>query len=224
MQAITHMHNFVRAAAGASVLVLLFLSGGATHAQTQRSGGDTARVVQQLQQLTAEKAKLQSDLDAANKELEALKAGSAQAAAEQARLQQRARELEQAGEKLRIEGSGNDEALQKSRAQLQELIGKYREMAQALRDVETERDSLKAGKSVQERELKACVDRNAQMYLLTDEILGRLEDQGLWSTLTGKEPFTRLSRTRLENLVEDYRYRVDELKLVNKSVATTPQQ
>lgn len=194
------------------------------HAQIQRSGSDNARIVQQLQQATAEKSQLQLDNDALKKELEKIKEKAVQATAEQSRLQQRVRELEQAGEKMRSATTDNDEALQKSRAQLQELIGKYREVAQTFKDVENERDALVGGKSVQERELKTCVDRNAQMYLLTDEILGRLENQGLWSAISGKEPFTQLSRTRLENLVEDYRYRVNELKLTDKSAATMPQK
>jgi chromosome segregation ATPase len=189
-------------------------------AQTQRSGNDSTRIMQQLQQVTAEKSKLQQDNDSLKKELEALKAKSAQAGAEQVKLQQRARELEQASNQLQGKVSGNDEALEKSRAQLQELIGKYREIAQTLKEVETERDGLRTVKATQERDLTACVDKNAQMYLLSNEILGHLEDQGVWSALKRKEPFTQLSRTRLENLVDDYRYRVDELKLAGKSAAT----
>lgn len=219
MKANTAMRRFTTASAAGSIALVLLWSVATTHAQTQRSGSDNARIVQQLQQVTAEKSKLQLDNDALKKELEELKSKSAQATAEQSRLQQRARELEQAGEKLRGATTDNDEALQKSRAQLQELIGKFRETAQTLKDVETERDSLKAGKTVQDRELATCVDKNAQMYLLSDEVLGKLENQGIWSAMKNKELFTQLSRTRLENMVDDYRYRINELKLVAKAAA-----
>ncbi|MGC3981041.1 MAG: hypothetical protein QM808_07280 [Steroidobacteraceae bacterium] len=41
----------------------------------------------------------------------------------------------------------------------------------------------------------------------------------MWSALTTKEPFTKISRSRLENLVDEYRYRIDELKLGSKTVS-----
>jgi hypothetical protein len=85
--------------------------------------------------------------------------------------------------------------------------------------VETDRDQLRAQALTQERDLKTCVDRNAGMYLLTDEILRKVADRGMWSSLTEKEPFTKLSRTRLDNLIEDYRYRVDELRVKDKPAA-----
>ena len=88
-------------------------------------------------------------------------------------------------------------------------------MAQTLKDVETERDGLRSATAGKERELTACVDKNAQLYLLGQEVLNEMESGGVWSALTAKEPFTRLSRTRFENLIDDYRYRVDELKLKN---------
>lgn len=208
--------NISRFASCASVLLLVSMFAAA---QTQRSGNDSTRIVQQLQQVTAEKNKLQQDNEALKKELEGLKAKTAQAGAEQAKLQQRARELELASSRMQNKTSGNDEALEKSRAQLQELITKFRETAQTLKDVETERDSLRTAQGTKERELAACVDKNAQMYLLSSEVLDRMENRGMWSTLKEKEPFTKLSRIRLENLVDDYRYRVDELKLGTKRVS-----
>lgn len=189
-------------------------------AQTQRSGSDSTRLVQQLQQLTAEKSKLQLDNDALKKELEELKAKTTQASAEQVRLQQRTRELELASAR-QARASGNEEALEKSRTQLQELVGRYRELAQTLKDVETERDTLRSGQATQQGQLSACVNKNAQMYILADELLGQMGNQGLWSAFKSREPFLQLSRTRLENLAEDYRYRIDELRVTDKSAATT---
>lgn len=204
----------------ASLLVIsLLVVSSPGYTQTQRSGSDNTRIVQQLQQVTAENAKLQTDNDALKKELEAFKAKSSQTVAEQAKLAQRARELQLASDQLRTETSSNDEALQKTRAQLTELIGKFRETAQLLKDVEAERDTLRASTTLKERELTSCVDKNAQMYLLSDEVLSRLEDRGLWSTLKSKEPFTQLSRARLENLVDDYRDRIKQLKLADASAA-----
>jgi chaperonin cofactor prefoldin len=103
---------------------------------------------------------------------------------------------------------------------MQDLIGKYRELAQTLKEVETERDSLRTTQNAKDRELTACVDKNAQLYLLGNEVLDRMDNQGVWSAIKDKEPFTKISRTRLENLIDDYRYRVNELKLGAKRAST----
>jgi len=100
------------------------------------------------------------------------------------------------------------------------LIGKIRETAQTLREVETDRSQARSELSVKQRELNVCVDRNAEMYLLTNETLDRLPGRGAFATFADHEPFTRLSRTRLDNLIEDYRYRIEKLR-VEKSTAKT---
>ncbi|MGC3981040.1 MAG: hypothetical protein QM808_07275 [Steroidobacteraceae bacterium] len=143
-------------------------------AQTQRSGSDGARVMQQLQQITAEKSKLQQDNDALKKELEELKAKYTQAGAEQLKLQQRTRDLESAAKRQQqdsIAAAGNDDALQKSRVQLNELVTKFRETTQTLKEVETDRDALRTDNAAKERAVIACIDKNAQMYLLSNEVL-----------------------------------------------------
>ncbi|MGD9841858.1 MAG: hypothetical protein AB7U99_02980 [Steroidobacteraceae bacterium] len=201
--------------------VLLCLSvNSIVSAQVERSGNDTTRIVQQLQQVTAEKGKLQQDNDALKKELDTLKSNSAQPSAEQIKLQQRLRELEMANSRSQEKVSNSDEQLEKTRTQMTELIGKYRELAQSLKDVETERDGLRASEVAKQRELTTCVDRNAQMYLLGNELLDQMDVQSVWSAVKSKEPFTQLSRTHLENLIDDYRYRVNELKLEIKAAST----
>ncbi len=56
-----------------------------------------------------------------------------------------------------------------------------------------------------EQELKVCTDHNSKLYSLNEEVLVKLEQQGFWSALLRQEPFTRLKRTELENLADNYR-------------------
>jgi chromosome segregation ATPase len=197
--------------------VSLLLAFGAV-AQVQRSGDANARVVQQLQQLTAEKAAAQAENAKLKTEVDNLKAQLTKATSALSASEQRAKQVA-AGTSAKEAAAMQEinDALSRARSQTQELLGKYRETAQTLKDVEIDRGQLRAQASTQERDLKTCVDRNAGMYLLTDEILRKVEDRGVWSSLTEKEPFTKISRTRLENLVEDYRYRVDELRVKDKT-------
>lgn len=200
-------------------MVSLLLAFGAV-AQVQRSGDSNARVMQQLQQLTAEKAAAQAENAKLKTEVDNLKAQLTKATSALSASEQRAKQVA-AGVSAKEAAAMQEinDALSRSRSQTQELLGKYREMAQNLKDVETDRDQLRANASTQERDLKTCIDRNAGMYMVTDEILRKVENRGMWSALSEKEPFTKISRTRLENLIEDYRYRVDELRMKDKPAA-----
>lgn len=210
------MNVLLRTALGAASLLLAFGAAG----QVQRSGNDNARVMQQLQQLTAEKVQAQAENAKLKTEVEALKSQLAKASTALTASEQRAKKVTAttSARDLAALQETND-ALTRTRSQMQELVVKFRETGQILKEVEIDRDQLRAQASNRERDLKTCVDRNAGLYLVSDEILRNLENRGVWSSLTQKEPFTQISRTRLENLIDDYRYRVEELRVTDKKSA-----
>jgi len=195
------------------VAVTLCLLAVAAHAQTQRSGNADARVAQQLQQLTSEKVALQAENNKLKQELEQVKAQLQKSASATKELETRNRALQSASTNRASSDQQSEAQLERTRGQLQELVTKFRETAQTLRDVETDRATAKSQLAAKEREFKVCVDRNAALYQLNDEVLDRMEDRGFWSQLAEREPFTKLKRTQLENLIDDYRYRVDELRV-----------
>ena len=195
----------------ASVISLTSIAG----AQTQRSGNDATRVMQQLQQVSAEKTRLQTENDALKKQLEEVKAKASKAGADQGVVQQQKRELDASNARQKESA----DAMEQLRTKMQDLIGKFRETATQLQTVEADRNQLKATIASQERDYKSCVDHNAGLYFLNDEILRRLEDRSLWTRLSEKEAFTRISRTRMENLIDEYRDRVEELRIARKRVA-----
>lgn len=182
-------------------------------AQVERSGNADARVMQQVQQLTGERASLQAENAKLKQELEQLKKELHRSGTEKAAAENRAKAL--AANAARGESSSKqaEEQLERNRAQLQELVTKFREMAGTLRDVETDRDSTKSQLAAKEREFKTCVDRNAGLYNLNAEVLDRMANRGFWSSVSEREPFTKLKRVELENLIDDYKYRADELRL-----------
>jgi seryl-tRNA synthetase len=191
-------------------------------AQTQRSGGADARVMQQLQQLTtertalqAENSKLKQDLERAQEELKKATAGKTAA-------ESRTRTLEAAAGRGEASAQQSTQELERTRAQMQELIGKFRETAQTLRDVESDRTQAKSQLAARERDFKTCVDRNAGLYNLNSEVLDHMANRGFWSSLGEREPFTKLKRVELENLIDDYKYRAEELKLEQSRAEARP--
>jgi chromosome segregation ATPase len=112
--------------------------------------------------------------------------------------------------------------LEQYKTRMTELIGKFRETVTALREVEADRNTTRQQLETKSVDLKSCVDRNAQLYTMNDEILTRLADQGFWSSMAKAEPFTRIKRTQLENLADDYRARADEAHVAPAEAGAPP--
>jgi len=185
-----------------------------SHAQTARSGGGaSAQLMQQMQQLAsertglqAENAKLKKDLESTRKERDALK--NAQQA-----LDRRAKFSEVSLRQTLIQREASDKELAQTKEKLQQLVSKFRETLQTLRDVETAEMSTKQTLSARDQALKVCTDRNLALYNLNREVLARLEGQSVWTRAAQAEPFTRIKRVQLENIVDEYKDRADEQRV-----------
>ncbi|HKU16671.1 MAG TPA: hypothetical protein VJQ52_19925 [Steroidobacteraceae bacterium] len=205
-----------------AIATALTLATQCVFAQTQRTGNADARVLQQVQQLSAERAALQTENANLQQELERARAELEKSKAGAAALEKRTRTLEAGAQHEQTASKQSQDELERTRTQMQELVGKFRETAQTLREIETDRAQVKSRLTTQERELKTCVDRNAGLYNLNTEVLDRMENRGFWSSLSEREPFTRLKRVELENLIDDYRYRADELRLEQQQAGGVP--
>ncbi|MEJ1964408.1 MAG: hypothetical protein WDO56_23840 [Gammaproteobacteria bacterium] len=184
--------------------------------QTARSGSggaQNAQLVQQLQQLASERTAMQAEQARMKKELEELRKERDSLKAGQAAASQRGRAESDA---VVARSTRDREAVEKELAQLklrtQDLIEKFRDTAQTLREVETDRATAKQALLRQGQELDACVANNLALYKLNDEVLTRFDQQGVWSRVAQAEPFTRLKRAELENLIDGYRTRADDQK------------
>jgi chromosome segregation ATPase len=198
--------------------VALTLAGGSVHAQTARSGGGaSAQLLQQMQQLAsertalqAENAKLKKDLEAMRKERDTLKSGQ-QALDRRAKASEASLKSLQQGMATRRESS--DQELAQYKEKMQQLVGKFRETAQTLRETESDRTTARQTLATRDQELKVCVDRNLALYKLNQEVLTRLEHQSVWGRVAQVEPFTKIKRVELENLVDEYKSRADDQRV-----------
>ena len=201
-------------AAPLTVCVFAFTAGTPSQAQVQRSGGgEMQKIMQQYQQVAAEKTALQGqleqmkkDLDAAKadlasmkKERDALKAHAGGAAAAAATVAQLTASRESAEKNLEI-----------SAQRMNELVGRFRETATNLKEVEADRTKLREGLDERNAAFDKCAENNLQLYEITKDALDRYEHVGLFTKASAVEPFTRITRTRIENLVDDYRARALE--------------
>lgn len=72
------------------------------------------------------------------------------------------------------------------------------------RDLDASGGRLKNEKIFLERKVADLEAKNLALFLTGNEILSRYAEFGLGTAISAKEPFVSLTRTKLENLVQDY--------------------
>jgi len=109
---------------------------------------------------------------------------------------------------------------------MQELISRFRETVTQLRAVESDRTLLQQQLTQSKAAFDKCAQANYQLYQVNNEVLDRYAHQGAFSYLARAEPFTRIKRTEIDNLVLEYRERAEELRVKpaasGAGVATAP--
>jgi chromosome segregation ATPase len=204
----------------AGIALTMVLAGAAAQAQTQRSGGDAQKFMQQYQQIAAEKTALQAqlvqmkkDLDAAQTELAATKkerdalkkhAGSSAASAA-------------ATAALTASKQTAEKNLEQYKQRMSELVTRFRDLAANLKEVEADRSKVRQDLQERSGAFDKCAEDNLRLYEINGEILDRYEHVGLFTKVSSAEPFTRITRSRIDNLVDEYRARALELRVKKQS-------
>jgi chromosome segregation ATPase len=198
-------------------IVVALLATGPASGQTTRPASPNAQVMQQLQQLASERTQLQADnarlkldLDAANKKLKSLQS-------EKDAASRKAQGSESALARLTASSETLNQNLTQQRARMDELVAKFRETLATLKEVESDRANKSNQLATRNRELNSCVEKNLALYKISLEVLAHLEHQGFWSSVARAEPFTRLKRTEIENLVDEYKDRAKDQRVDEKS-------
>jgi chromosome segregation ATPase len=191
-------------------------------AQVQRSGGgETQKFMQQYQQLAAEKTALQAQAEQMKKDLDSAKAELAALKKERDVLKAHAGVPAAAVAQVTAAKEAAERSLEQSKQRMNELVGRFREMAANLKDVEADRAGLHRELDARNAAFDKCADGNFKLYEINGEILDRYEHVGLFTKAGAAEPFTKITRTRIENLADEYRERAQQLR-VNKTPPSTP--
>lgn len=76
-----------------------------------------------------------------------------------------------------------------------------------------QRKELEASLQKQTENFSVCYENNKKLYEINHQLLTRYENKGFSDVLKQREPFTGVAKVEVENLVEDYRYQLDDLKI-----------
>lgn len=176
----------------------------AVHAATPREqgGGEALRKMQyMMQKLSSEKTALEQEnlrlteeLKKSQSELDATRLKT-----EQARVSMQAR-----NETLLERVRSDSESITELRAVHRKELGDARADIQLLHN------------AVQEREtwINDCQAKNGALYKVNSELLDHYRKKSVWSALKQREPVTGIGSVRVENVVQDYQFRLEDLRTV----------
>jgi len=190
------------------------------------------RAQQQLQQVRQEKAALEEKLAGTEKENAALGQARGRLASQVTRAQASAKASARAeGEKrqtlqaaldaitLELRTMAQDKkALQAQKSELDERLaelqtrqtGLARELAQsAIQRRQTDTALLK-----QEQNVTSCEDKNLKLYRYGRDLVAQCRDRSASDAVLRLEPFTGIRRVAIENLLEEYRDKLDAQKAI----------
>lgn len=173
----------------------------AAAAPDQRLREQVKALTVQLRTAETERATLQVDKQNLETKLNGIEKEKSELAKQSAEEKEAARSE---AERLRAEIVAKESEVTQTKDMLVKADTFGKQSAELARKTETERARL-SGENIQLKRVVADQRmRNLKMHEIATDVLGRYERFGLGTAITAREPFTGITRARLESLVEDY--------------------
>lgn len=168
-------------------------------ATNQKLSAEKSQLEQAKTKLEMERAALAESVKSTSGKLRTVeaKATAARREAESlgARLVEAERLLAETSEKLKL----TEETLAGREADVKRMDGQLGELRRIV------------GRQVQT--IDSCEKKNARFFELNGELLGKYRDKGVGDALLEAEPFTGVKRVELDNLIEEYRDKLEAQKM-----------
>lgn len=213
-------------------MLLLALVVGPAHAAQKKDKDKAARRIAQMkQQFEAEKTQMQTQFDqdkaalegkaqAAEKEsgevrssLASAKRRNATLAAEMEALRKEKAELEARHQATEATLRETQATLDKTSKSLTELTAQHQATLRDLKANETQRKDLNKSLVQRDQSLASCSEKNAKLHDFGLQLVKVYEKPSTYETVLRTEPFTQIKRVELENILQDYRDKLDEQRV-----------
>ena len=173
----------------------------------------------QVQQVEDKKAALEQDKAALGKELDTLKKKTGELTSSAARANQGKAKLEKEAEALRQDKAALSEQVAQLKQELGDSQKALHDTRQSLQQETGEKQRLAQNLTMQDKAVAICETKNQMLYRYDVELINRAQRRGSLEALLEVEPVLGLKRVQIENLLEEYRDKVDGQR-VNSASAT----
>lgn len=184
---------------------MLLVSVSAAAAPREEGGSDALRKAQYLlQKLSTEKAALQTET---LRLAEELKKAQFELESTQGSLEK----TEQAQEAAQQRNAALTERVQQDSERLRDLQETYRkEMGDARADIQLLQNAVRE----RDQWITDCQAKNDGLFQANSELLAAYRDKGAWDALKQSEPVTGFGSVKVENAVQEYRFKLEDLRTV----------
>ncbi len=109
-----------------------------------------------------------------------------------------------------------DAALAKTKQNLQETQRHNQDLDRDLKKTAGEKQNLQAELKRTTRELGTCTSNNADLAIISQELVRKYKDKGFGSVILEKEPLTQVRKVELEQLTSQYQEEIDQKRITKK--------
>lgn len=201
----------------AKYMAVALLALGALPAQAEvrrpAGGAASAQVQALVQQISAERdalktenARLKADLDQAQQAHKTAEADASAGAEELTRLRAAVAAFQAQNEALRAQLGQSQTAIGSLRSEQAATVA-------ALKQAQGQGQALDGELGQCRARVDTLIGHNRRLFEIGNELLDRFEKKGVWASLRESEPFTGLKRVELENIVQDYRFAIDDQRV-----------
>jgi hypothetical protein len=199
----------------------------AAQATTESRLRDALRTaMQQLQDAQGQVATLQATQAQSDKDNADLKAKLEALTAQISSLNKQSADDKTAADKVAADLKSQNSDLSAQIAKLNQALAEWekddKQYVQLAKDKEAARSQLAVQVIMLQRVIDDRETKNLALYSLGNEILTRYENFGLGDALGAKEPFTGISRVKLQELVQDYKDKISDQRITPGQVPAAP--
>ena len=180
------------------------------------------RAQQQVQQIRQEKTTLEEKLASFEQEKTALVQEKEKLAGQMNGAQARAKSESAKGQQLQLALDAmtqEKQTLQAKTAELDqrlaELTTKHANIERELAQTQAQKKQAQSTLSMRDEQVASCEDKNMRLYRYGRDLIGQCRDHSATDAVLRLEPFTGIKRVAIENLLEEYRDKLDTQKLIS---------
>ena len=202
-----------------SAILLLVAAAPAQAAKRDPNKEALRRMQIQVQQVEDEKAALEQDKATLGKEFDALKKKTGELTSSAARANQGKARLEKEAEALRQDKAAFSEQVAALKKELGDNQKTLHDTRASLQQETSQKQRLEQDLSTRSKASEVCETKNQMLYRYDVELINRAQRRGSLETLLEAEPVLGLKRVQIENLLEEYRDKVDAQRVDPASAA-----
>ena len=194
---------------------LLFAANPPTQAASKKDPAKEVvrRMQLELSQVQNQKAALEQDKAGLSKELDTLKQKSDELASSVKSVNRSKIVLAKEAEALRQDKIKLSEEIARLKKELTSSQTAEHDTRNNLQQETSHKQRLEQNLSTRSKSLEVCETKNKMLYQYHVDLINRAQNRGSLSVLLEKEPVLGFKRVQIENLLEEYRDKIDDQKV-----------